>query len=243
MVSKIIFKKIKFYNLEFKSFDKYITKNGLFVFPAGPALALINKSSNYYQSIRKADLVFFDSGFFVLLLKVLKNIDVQKFSGYKFLSLFFNYIKKNKKKKIFCVDPNLNYSRSNKQYFKKLGIKNIQNYIAPLYDPNHLIDKKLLTRIKKFKPHYIIVNIGGGTQEILGLYLRENLKSKTTILCLGAAISFFTKDQAPINDFIDRYYLGWLVRLLFNPYIFFKKYILGLKLIPMVFFSKIKVIK
>ena len=122
-------------------------------------------------------------------------------------------------------------------------MKKIQNYVAPLYDPNHLIDKKLLTRIKKFKPHYIIVNIGGGTQEILGLYLRENLKFKTTILCLGAAISFFTKDQAPINDFIDRYYLGWLVRLLFNPYIFFKKYILGLKLIPMVFFSKIKVIK
>ena len=101
MVSKIIFKKIKFFNLEFKSFDKYITKNGLFVFPAGPALALINKSSNYYKSIRKADLVFFDSGFFVLLLKVLKNIHVQKFSGYKFLILFFNYIQKNKKKKNF----------------------------------------------------------------------------------------------------------------------------------------------
>ena len=75
MVSKIIFKEIKFYNIDFKRFNKYITKNGLFVFPAGPALALINKSSNYYQSIRKADLVFFDSGFFVLLLKVLKNID------------------------------------------------------------------------------------------------------------------------------------------------------------------------
>ena len=57
----------------------------------------------------------------------------QKFSGYKFLSLFFKYIKKNKKKKIFCVDPNFNYSKSNKQYFKRLGIKKIQNYIAPLY--------------------------------------------------------------------------------------------------------------
>ena len=242
MVSKIIFKKIKFYNIDFKRFDNYITRNGLFVFPAGPALALINKSSNYYQSIRKADLVFFDSGFFVLLLKVLKNIHVQKFSGYKFLSLFFNYIKKNKKKKIFCVDPNLNYSRSNKQYFKKLGIKNIQNYIAPLYDPNHLIDKKLLTRIKKFKPHYIIVNIGGGTQEILGLYLREKLKFKTTILCLGAAISFFTKDQAPINSLIDQLYLGWFIRLIFNPISFSIKYLYALRLIPMVISSKIKIV-
>ena len=58
MVSKIIFKKIKFYNIDFKRFDNCITRNGLFVFPAGPALVLINKSSNYYQSLRKADLVF-----------------------------------------------------------------------------------------------------------------------------------------------------------------------------------------
>ena len=68
-------------------------------------------------------------------------------------------------------------------------------------------------------------------------------KFKTTILCTGAAISFFTGDQAPINSFIDRYYLGWFVRLIFNPYIFFKKYMIGLKLIPMVLFSKIRIIK
>ena len=73
-------------------FDKYIIKRGLFVFPAGPALASINQSNKYYESIRKADLVFFDSGFFVLLLKFFKNISVSKFSGYKFLSLFFLYV-------------------------------------------------------------------------------------------------------------------------------------------------------
>ena len=68
------------------------------------------------------------------------------------------------------------------------------------------------------------------------------LKFKTTILCTGGAISFFTGDQAPINNFIDKLYLGWLVRLVFNPLIFFKRYIRGLRLIPMVFFDKIKVI-
>ena len=75
--------------------------------------------------------------------------------------------------------------------------------------------------IKKKKPDYILTNIGGGVQEVLGLYLKKNLKIKSTILCTGAAISFFTGDQAPINSFIDRYYLGWFVRLIFNPYIFF----------------------
>ena len=100
-MNKIIFKKIKFYNYNSKSFNRFIVKKGLFVFPAAPALASIEKSDRYYDSLKKADLVFFDSGFFVLLLRVLKNINVNKFSGYKFLNLFFDYLKKNKKKKSF----------------------------------------------------------------------------------------------------------------------------------------------
>ena len=104
MIRKIIFKKITFSNIDYKKFNKYILKKGLFVFPAGPALATIDYSKEYYKSIQKADFVFFDSGFFVLLLRILKNVSVDKFSGYKFLNLFFDYLKKNKKKKIVVMD-------------------------------------------------------------------------------------------------------------------------------------------
>ena len=45
MTSKIIFKKIRCNNIDVKNFDKCITKKGLFVFPAGPALASIQKSN------------------------------------------------------------------------------------------------------------------------------------------------------------------------------------------------------
>ena len=103
MISKIVFKKIKFININYKNFNEYVVKKGLFVFPSGPALAKINVFNQYYTSIQKADFVFFDSGFFVLLLKIFKNINVYKFSGYKFLSLFFNYLKKNKKKEFFVL--------------------------------------------------------------------------------------------------------------------------------------------
>ena len=208
MISKIIFNKITFNNLDYKKFNKIISKKGFFVFPAGPALATIKKSNNYYKSIQKADLVFFDSGFFVLLLKIFKNINVNKFSGFKFLNLFFTYLKKNQKKSVFCIDPNLNFSKSNQIYLKKLGLKKTFNFLAPKYDANRLVDKKLLKIINKVKPNFIITNIGGGTQEVLGLYLKKNLKFKTTILCTGGAISFFTGDQAPINNFIDKFYLG-----------------------------------
>ena len=243
MINEVIFRNIKFNNIESNNFKRYIKKKGLFVFPAAPALASIDKSNKYYLSIKQADLVFFDSGFFVILLKVFKNISVYKFSGYKFLNLFFEYLKKNREKSIFCIDPNIKFSRSNKNLFKNLGVKKIYNYLAPKYKTKNLSDKKLLHQIKKIRPDYILTNIGGGKQEILGLYLKKNLKFKTTILCTGAAISFFTKDQAPINNFIDRYYLGWSVRLIFSPYIFLKRYIHGLRLIPMVIFSKIKIIK
>ena len=99
-----------------------------------------------------------------------------------------------------------------------------------------------MKKIKKVKPDFILTNIGGGKQEILGLYLKNNLKKKITILCTGAAISFFTKDQAPINSLIDRFYLGWFLRLIFNPLVFSKRYLYSLRLIPMVILSKIKII-
>ena len=242
MINKVIFKKIIFHNVETKNFDSYILKKGLFVFPAAPGLASIRQSNRYYQSIKKADVVFFDSGFFVLLLKIFKNINVKKFSGYKFLHLFFNFLKKNKKKSVFCVDPNCQFSKSNKDFLKSLGIKKIYNYIAPKYKVESLSDNELLRQIKKVKPDFILTNIGGGRQEILGLYLKEQLKIKTTILCTGAAISFFTKDQAPINAMIDKLYLGWFLRLIFNPIIFLRRYFYSLRLIPMVIFSKIKVL-
>ena len=156
--------------------------------------------------------------------------------------IIFSNLKKNKKTSVLCIDPNSKFSKSNKSYLKKLGIKKTYNFLAPKYDPNNLSDKKLLKLINKIKPNFILTNIGGGTQEVLGMYLKKNLKFRTTILCTGGAISFFTGDQAPINTFVDKFYLGWLVRLIFNPITFLKRYIIGLKLIPMVIFSKIKII-
>jgi len=243
MIKKIKFKNITFNNLNHREFKKIIKKKGYYTFPSAPGIASIHMNKEYYHSLKKADYVFFDSGFFVLLLRIFKNIKVVRFSGYKFLYYFFNFLKSNKYKIIFSIDPNNKYSKSNKNFLKKKGLKRIYNYIAPIYKTKNLKDKKLLVKINKIKPDYILTNIGGGTQEVLGLYLKKNLKKKAIILCTGGAISFFTGDQAPINNLIDRFYLGWLVRLFFNPLIFIQRYIYALKLIPMVFFNRIKIKK
>ncbi len=240
MIKKIIFRKIVFHNFENKDFKRLINQKKLFLFPSGSGIPLLQKNKKYYLSLLNADYVFFDSGFFVILLRFLKNIKVNKFSGFKFLNLFFKYLSTNKNKSVFCIDPNPIFLKSNKNYFKKIGVNRTYHYTAPKYNSENIKDKNLLRKINKFKPDFIMTNIGGGTQEVLGLYLKKNIRKKATILCTGGAISFFTGDQAPINNLIDKMYLGWLIRLIFNPLFFYKRYLYALNLFPMVLFNKVK---
>ncbi len=239
MMNEVSFKNIKFLNINSFEFKKIIKKKGLFVFPSAPGLASINSNKKYYESLKMADHVFFDSGFFVLLLRIFKNLKVNRFSGFKFLDLFFKHLKLNKDKSIFCIDPNNKFSKNNKKFLKKIGLTKIYNYIAPKYHGQNLIDKKLLNEINFSKPDFIITNIGGGVQEILGLYLKKNLNKKTLIICTGGAISFFTGDQAPINKYIDKFFLGWFVRLIFDPLMFYKRILYAFKLVPIVLFNNI----
>ena len=234
-MKSIIFQKIKFINLKSNEFNNIIKKSGLFLFPSGPGLASIDEHDSYYDSLKKADYVFFDSGFFVLLLKLFKRIKVNKFSGYKFLNIFFKYLKENNDKSIFCIDPNNLLSKSNQKYFHNMGIKKTYNYLAPRYNQKNIKDNNLLKKLNIIKPNFIITNIGGGTQEILGLHLKKNLKFKTSIICTGGAISFFTGDQAPIGRYIDKFFLGWFVRIIFKPQIFFKRYLKTFKFIKIFF--------
>jgi len=221
----IIFNKIKFKNFNEVQLKKIFNRKGLFVFPAAPALSKIHSEINYHKALIGADHVFFDSGYFVLLLKFFKRISVNKLSGFKFLKFFFEYLKKNNNKVIFNIDSDLDTSSLNYLYFKKIGVKKIHKYLAPKYDINKIEDYKLINILNKVKPDYILTNIGGGTQEILGLYLKKKVNFKPTIFCTGAAISFFTKKQAPINKSIDKFFLGWFFRILFNPKIFLPRYI------------------
>ena len=92
------------------------------------------------------------------------------------------------------------------------------------------INKNLIKRIHDSKAKEIIINIGGGTQEILGYYLSKKLNKKYKIVCTGAAIAFFTGDQSPINNNIDKLYLGWLFRIIYNPKIFLPRYLSAFKL-------------
>ena len=242
MIDKIKYKDITFYNLGEKDFPGLMNCNGLFTFPAAPPLATLELNSDYHKSLISSDYVFFDSGYFVLLLRYLKGIKVNKFSGYKFLKLLFKFLNSNKEKKIFLVDPLAKNSENNLKYLKNLGCINIRNYIAPIYNEIPIKDEKLLRQIIDFQPEFIIINLGGGTQEILGNFLKKNINFKSKVICTGGAISYFTKDQAPINDMIDKLYLGWFFRLLFNPIVFIPRLLKSLSLFFKVLKDKVEII-
>ena len=230
---KIInFKGIKFYNETFINIlHKLLFKGGYLVAPAASSLSEIYKKKKYYNSLIFSDVAIFDSGFFCILLRLFKGIKVKKLSGYFFLKLILDY-KSIKSKKFYLINPNLYEDKKNFNLLRRKNIFNQKSYISPKYNLSNYNDYKLINKINKFNPDFIIINLGGGIQEPLGRFIQLKIKNKkTVILCTGAAISFITKVQAPINNFFDKYYLGWLIRLMHNPKNFFPRIILSFNLI------------
>ena len=233
MKKKIIkFHNINFYNTNINNIYKLIMKGGYLVAPAASALAKIKENKYYHNALIDSNIAIFDSGFFCILLRIFKNQTVKKLSGYKFLKYFINK-KEIKKKKILLVDPSSKESLINKKYLQSKNFTKIKNYQAPIYSNEKIKDYKLLIQIKKYKPKIIIINIGGGTQEILAKFLYEKVNHKVTIICTGAAIGFLTGTQAPINTFIDKIYFGWLLRIIYNPQQFFLRTLKSFNLIKL----------
>ena len=212
----INFKGIKFYNYNFAKLFTIIDEGGYLVAPAASALTNISGDKKYHDALKQSDIAILDSGFFCILLRIFKGKKVSKYSGYLFLKNFLN-LNFSKEIKFLSIDPTQEDSKANVSYMKSKNIINLKNYVAPQYNSEDIIDNNLLEIINRFQPRYIIINLSGGIQESLALYIKKNIKHKTSILCTGAAIAFLTKRQAPINDLIDKLYLGWLARIFFNP--------------------------
>jgi UDP-N-acetyl-D-mannosaminuronic acid transferase (WecB/TagA/CpsF family) len=97
-------------------------------------------------------------------------------------------------------------------------------YIAPKYDAAVITDEALVALVNLRRPRHVIIGLGGGVQEKLGLCLREKCDVLPGIHCIGAAIGFLSGDQVHIPDWADRWILGWLFRCLANPKRFVPRY-------------------
>ena len=233
----ILFRGIKFYNLSpRKVLKKMIDEGGYLVAPAASSLQAIHNNRPYHVALKDSTVAILDSGFFCILLRIFNKVKVKKLSGFLLMKNFLSR-KSIKKKRILLVNPNANDSKINYRFFKKKKFLNIYSYIAPQYNALHLFnDHKLLKVIKNLKPDIILINIAGEKQEILAHYIHKKIQNKKiSIFCLGAAISFFTGAQAKVTVLTDKFYLGWLVRWIREPYKYWPRVFNSLKLMKFFF--------
>jgi UDP-N-acetyl-D-mannosaminuronic acid transferase (WecB/TagA/CpsF family) len=135
----------------------------------------------------------------------------------------------------FWIMPDLEQAKANQLWLsQEMGycVKDSRIYVAPVYNKlGPIKDESLIRKIKEASPAFIFIQLGGGVQERLGLFLKNNLHYRPTILCTGAAIAFLSGEQAAIPEWADRFYLGWLFRCIFSPKVFIPRYVKAFKLL------------
>jgi exopolysaccharide biosynthesis WecB/TagA/CpsF family protein len=195
-----------------------IRGGGLLVVPAAPALKNLADDPAYREALQQADLVIADSAFMVMIWNRLERDSIRRVSGLKYLSCLLKQPDFRHPGGTFWIMAGERSERKNVAWLRRQGIdiQAADRYIAPMYGKT-INDPELLRRLRERRPNHIVVTLGGGTQERLGLYLRSELGWKPSIHCIGAAIAFLSGDQVHIPKWADRMYLGWLFRCIADP--------------------------
>lgn len=198
---------------------------GLVVVPAAPALKNLTVDKGYREALLGADFAIADSAFMVLLWNLMDRNRIPKLSGLKYLRALVEEPAFQQLGNTFWVMPTPASAGRNLRWLRQNGVKvaNEDVYLAPLYD-QVISDGELLARIEERRPKHIILGVGGGTQERLGLYLKQHLDYRPAIHCIGAAIAFLSGDQVRIPVWADTLGLGWLYRTVADPKRFFPRY-------------------
>jgi UDP-N-acetyl-D-mannosaminuronic acid transferase (WecB/TagA/CpsF family) len=187
---------------------------GLLVIPAAPALKDLDHNLDYRESLLNADLAITDSAYMVLIWNRLQSKPIKRLSGLEYLrELLLEPDVRQPGNTLWIMASPISAKR-NLAWLEGQGITLPEDniYMAPIYGSGSISDPALLERLNHLRPQHVIVTIGGGTQERLGLYLKRNLAYRPAIHCIGAAIAFLSGDQVNIPVWADRFYLGWFFR-------------------------------
>jgi len=212
-------------------------RGGLVVVPAAPALVDLEHDAAYRDALINADLAITDSGFMVILWQILRREKVFRISGLQYLKLLLKEPELRAPRATFWIMPSIAARDRNLAWLHDNGFATGEEdcYVAPVYPSGVIEDKTLLNRLATDRPKHIIVCLGGGVQERLGIFLKRSLDFRPGIHCIGAAIGFLTGDQTHIPAWADHLFLGWLFRCVSDPRKFVPRYWKARKLLPMMF--------
>jgi N-acetylglucosaminyldiphosphoundecaprenol N-acetyl-beta-D-mannosaminyltransferase len=204
---------------------------GYLVAPSGTCFARLREDEPYRSAMLSADLAIADSGLMVLTWRLLRRERVQRISGLKYLKQLLARLEREGSARVFWILPGTRARQKLLDCFRSeaFAVKIEDCYIAPRYGLE-VDDRHLLGRIEKDRPAHVVIAIGSGPQEKLGHYLCENLSYRPAIHCTGAALGFITGEQVAIPDWADRFFLGWLLRLMAQPDRFIPRLIRGFEL-------------
>ena len=205
--------------------DRMVREGGFLIAPSGTCFARLRRDPEYRAAVTRADLAIPDSGAMVLLWRTLRGRHISRISGLKYLQHLTPRLFAQRAKLLWVL-PNERAREKTISWLReeKVDFEESNFYVAPIYDLA-VKDPQLVGKILNDRPDHVIVGIGSGPQEKLGYYLRETLASAPNLFrpgihCIGAALGFLTGEQVAIPDWADRFYLGWLFRLIAQPRIF-----------------------
>jgi N-acetylglucosaminyldiphosphoundecaprenol N-acetyl-beta-D-mannosaminyltransferase len=198
--------------------DQALQACGLIVAPSGTCFTRLTEDPVYRAAMTQADLVLPDSGFMVLLWRLLRGGRITRISGLSYLQELLRRPELKKNGAVLWILPHEEALEKTMFWLRAHEFATAPEhfYVAPIYGA-HVEDTVLVERINTDQPPHVVIALSGGVQEKLGFYLRDNAGYWPAIHCIGAALGFITGYQIAIPAWADRLYLGWFLRLLSNP--------------------------
>ena len=198
---------------------------GLLTVPSAPALREIGTNLGYREALLNSDVVIADSAYMVLIWRLLHWRPIRRISGLLYIREFLKRAEPRNAQNTFWIMAGPVSAQRNLTYLRSEGIEVPADcvYVAPFYG-KEIRDEDLLSALRRVRPKHVVVTLGGGTQERVGLYIKRNLDYLPGIHCIGAAIAFLSGDQVAIPDWADRLYLGWLFRCISKPRAYIPRY-------------------
>jgi UDP-N-acetyl-D-mannosaminuronic acid transferase (WecB/TagA/CpsF family) len=213
---------VRFFNGSAREAIEQISRTGgLVVAPAAASMVNLRYDEGYRSALAAADVAIADSGWMVLLWRLFTGRRVTRSSGLEYVKRLLEHDSIRQTGAAIWVVPSEIAREKTINFLHRASIAVAAEdvYVAPKYG-RVVNDETLLDLVRQRRPAHIVIAVGGGTQDKLGLFLKRNLDYTPAIHCIGAALGFLTGDQIKIPGWADRFYLGWFLRLLAQPRIF-----------------------
>jgi len=211
-----------------------MSQGGLLVVPAAPALKDMAANPSYRDALLNADVAITDSAFMVLIWNFIERDSIRRVSGLEYLHVLLRVPEVRQPGNTFWIMAGPASAKRNLEWLQAQGISVPESHVynAPMYGAE-IHDQDLLQRLDDLRPKHIVVTIGGGVQERLGLFIKRSSGYTPAIHCIGAAIAFLSGDQVKIPMWADTLYLGWLFRCVSAPRTYVPRYWSARRLFPM----------